>query len=55
VRQVLDAVGETVEAVVYNSLKFYLPEGDFVCVADRQCYRDSIRRQGYPFTSPLFS
>ena len=44
VRQVLDAVGESLEAVEYNSLKFYLPEGDFVCVADRQCYRSAIRR-----------
>jgi hypothetical protein len=40
VRQVLDAVGETVDAVVYNSLKFYLPDGQFTCVADRECYRD---------------
>jgi hypothetical protein len=30
--------------VEYNSLKFYLPEGDFVCVADRECYRSAIRR-----------
>ena len=44
VRQVLDAVGESVDAVTYNSLKFYLPEGDFTCVADRECYRDAILR-----------
>lgn len=43
-RQVLDAVGETVEAVEYNRLKFYLPDGEFTCVADRECYRDAIRR-----------
>lgn len=43
-RQVLDAVGETVEAVEYNRLKFYLPEGEFTCAANRECYRDAIRR-----------
>lgn len=43
-RQVLDAVGESVDSVIYNSLKFYLPEGEFTCVADRECYRDAIRR-----------
>ena len=44
VRQVLDAVGESVDAVVYNSMKFYFPDGQFTCVADRECYRDGIRR-----------
>ena len=40
----LDAVGESVDAVVYNSMKFYFPDGQFTCVADRECYRDGIRR-----------
>ena len=47
VRQVLDAVGESVEAATYDSMKFYFPDGDgetFTCVADRECYRDGIRR-----------
>ena len=45
-RQVLDAVGETLPrgAAVYNSLKMYFPDGNFECVADRECYRDAIRR-----------
>jgi hypothetical protein len=38
------AEGETVESVVYNRLKFYLPDGEFTCIADRECYRDAIRR-----------
>ena len=45
-RQVLDAVGETLPrgAAVYNSLMMYFPDGNFECVADRECYRDAIRR-----------
>ena len=31
-------------AAVYNSLKMYFPDGNFECVADRECYRDAIRR-----------
>ena len=38
------AQGESVESVVYNRLTFYLPEGEFTCIADRECYRDAIRR-----------
>lgn len=45
-RQVLDAVGETLPrgAATYNSLKMYFPDGNFECVADRECYRDAVRR-----------
>lgn len=45
-RQVLDAVGETLPrgAAIYNSLKMYFPDGNFECIADRECYRDAIRR-----------
>ena len=46
VRQVLDAVGETLPngVAIYNSLKMYFPEGEFECVANRETYRDAIRR-----------
>ena len=39
-------MGETLPrgAAVYNSLKMYFPDGNFECVADRECYRDAIRR-----------
>jgi len=45
-KQVLDAVGESVECTQYDKWLVYSPEGVFPCVANRQQYLHNIRQQG---------
>jgi phytoene dehydrogenase-like protein len=45
-KQVLDAIGETVECVTYDKWITYTPEGTFPCVCNRKEYVDMIRRVG---------
>eukprot|EP00884_Botryococcus_braunii_P008504 jgi/Botrbrau1/17655/Bobra.0166s0083.1 len=47
-KQVLDAIGETVECRVYDSWMTYTPEGVFRTVCDAEQYRSMILRQGGP-------
>lgn len=47
-KQVLDAVGETVECATYNRWIVYSPEGTFPCVAEAAQYRDNILKIGGP-------
>ncbi|PSC69857.1 carotene isomerase [Micractinium conductrix] len=46
-KQVLDAVGESVECITYDKWVVYTPDrGSFECVCDAQVYADTIRRVG---------
>lgn len=45
-KQVLDAVGESVECATYDSWVVYTPEGVFPCVADGQKYKRQTLMKG---------
>lgn len=45
-KQVLDAVGESVECATYDRWVVYSPEGTFECIAGAQEYADNILRMG---------
>ncbi|KAL4428462.1 hypothetical protein ABPG75_002551 [Micractinium tetrahymenae] len=45
-KQVLDAVGESVECAQYKKWVVYSPSGTFECVCDAEAYADNIRRMG---------
>lgn len=45
-KQVLDAVGESVECVTYDTWITYTPEGTFPCVCNRDEYVSMIQRMG---------
>ncbi|KAL4858930.1 Prolycopene isomerase [Chlorella vulgaris] len=45
-KQVLDAVGQSVECVQYKQWVVYTPGGDFPCICDADAYAANIRRMG---------
>lgn len=45
-KQVLDAVGESVECVQYKKWVVHSPSGTFECVCDAEAYAENIRRMG---------
>ncbi|KAI3428469.1 hypothetical protein D9Q98_007294 [Chlorella vulgaris] len=45
-KQVLDAVGESVECVQYKQWVVYTPGGDFPCICDADAYAANIRCMG---------
>lgn len=45
-KQVLDAVGESVECAQYKQWVVYTPDGSFPCICDGEAYAANIRRMG---------
>lgn len=45
-KQVLDAIGESVPCMTYDHWRLYLPEGEMKCVAESNAYAAEIRRVG---------